>query len=665
MLDYTIPSFQLIAGTTDITRFVSKIDLGRHIFEIGSNCCWTGNLRLEWTPLTNTGLAESWFSPIDNPGVFRPDQVRFQLLINSYTVAFLYLDRYVYDYQTHTGTGNFYQIWEIPDFKRVSTEIEFPLGNKQGSTLGDIIYLLTNTAFNGASLSPVNVIDKTKHTGFIYDRLTTKDPIKTAQQYASKNWHWIYVDTQNRIADVSGDPATQPIQFVRAYAQVESKPVLDNMHFAAESCIVSGSANVPDNRFANVKINITTNDSDTQNNFGGNGDRYRIVTQTYKNKWEVFPELATVTYTDPATNQVRLNITDTSQFLYERKTIEYYYWQENPPYPAIDPIINPLTGTVDQLFPQITDMAQTYQKGMKVCTKTTIYRVKGDVFPVNAGTPDRVYDTSLIEFERLVETDYCKITYKPKGFIDLQFIGSSLNLYPDTTMVAVTAEPVKGGKINKDGSIPEKSSVSATTRIEFQHPKEPTNFQPEILLKEETYTATQLYRPLNYTPFVPAKPHMVNFKFLPDQAHANYLAPQVGNHQIRKRDAIQVTMPLPAEQLITGFIPLQRAWIGDNEIQIDEEIISLDASSMECKYAFTGLRIGGIPAVPNPPDPAPWIPGNPLYLVNQAVNFVQGQSVNYQLQVIGGTPPYTFSVVTTLPASLSLSSAGLITGVLA
>jgi hypothetical protein len=57
------------------------------------------------------------------------------------------------------------------------------------------------------------------------------------------------------------------------------------------------------------------------------------------------------------------------------------------------------------------------------------------------------------------------------------------------------------------------------------------------------------------------------------------------------------------------------------------------------------------------------VPSTLTFITESLPEFTQGTPANFQIEAVGGTPPYTFEITQgALPASMSLSQTGLITG---
>ena len=645
MIDYSIPEFGVTIGDLDVTVLVTKFEVSRPISELGQSLCWEGTLELAHSPGI---IAESSLSPVTNPTYFRPDQKLCTLTIKGYTVLRFYIQRYVYDSQKKTGTASIYQLLNLIEGDRPSEEIETDLAGN-GTPLGQIIPIAIYIAFLGTVLTPTININPSDHPGTVDDRVVASDPIKQAYDFASKNWRWLYCDTANIITDVSGDPNQASVIFARSINQCEIEPVFDNLNFAANHVIITGGAKqIKRGTFSTPVPPLPPGDKELVDE--DNRDLYK-KTETHGSKWLVYPEIYAV-------KSINSNVTIYSkpaieiQMLIESKAIDYVYWGVNPSTTWVMPN---LTSIGQEYIPQVDSFSKKWKYGQLVQTITTIQRAKGSVkIEYNAGRT-RIEDNTLVDHIRYVETDWCKLTYASSyGAIELGFTDSSLAFADSFELTLVNAEPITQNRTDPDGSKPNVPELKLTVA---NLPDDPQK-KPDIDLEDVVFKGQAFFKPVDWVPFR-QKPFVLDVGFIPSQAHADMLAQQIGLREIRRRDAIFVTLPVPVEQLINGFKPLQKAYIHDGEYQIDEEIISLEQG--ELKYAFTGSKIGVISTVLDPPTAIPFTPGDPFFLANQVHSFIKNQVVSIQLQVSGGIPPLSFSG--SLAPGLSLSSTGLITGV--
>lgn len=662
ILDYSIKPFQVLIGDLDVTPLITKFEVARPIHELKQHLAFSGNFELCWSP--STGITTTQLSQFTNPGYFRPYQCQCSFSIQGYIVCKFYIQDYVFDSYELVGKAKIVQILDVPG-SRPSKEVLKELSD-YGTQLGTVIVNLLNYAFDNSSIpTPTYLFDLNNHTGTYDDRLTSRDPVKDAQDICSKNYRWLYIDTLNRINDVSGDPSKNSTIFARSNKEVEIKPIFDHVNFASNQFIITGSKRQSNRSTGyNVVVKIDSGDEDTKNNFDSEGRQLRLVTQTFKKKWEVFPELATTTVTD-SQGRLSLQITDTSDIIYERKVVQYYYWNVNPPYPTIETFkpVNPLSANTDttQYLPQITDFASQWKKGDLVATVTTTQRIGGALYPVNAGTSNRIFDTGLRFYEQTIEVPYAKITYRCKGLVDVQLTGD-YNVVPDDSPVLVSSEPIKGGRIDPNGTVPEASNPKKADEpltFKTELPLESRHQKPDLNLETINLQGVANFQPVGWTP-VRNDPYVEDIRFIPDQEHADLLAYEIGWRECRRRDSWDVRLPIPLEWLQNGCVPLQNCKIGNLHLQIDEEIISLENGKMV--FAFTGNTIGFIdPPVPEPPDNVPFLPSQTLYLQTQSFTLVVGRSYAIELTVLGGMAPYTFSG-TGFSSDFNISSDGIVSG---
>ena len=646
LLNYAVPNFQVLIGDLDVTKLITKFEIGRPIHEMGEALCWQGSFEL--SHVLGSAITQAQISPLTNPSYFRPNQKICQFKIKSILVCQFYIQRYTYDRQTRKGQATIYQLLNIVEGDRPSKEIETFLSTA-GTPLWAVIRNAVTAAFFNSSIpTPTVLIDSLKHTGIVEDRVTADDPINQAYDFASKNWRWLWVNANNEIKDVSGDPTLATVVFARSQNQCEIEEVYDNINFDAQQVIVTGAKKgLPPPTTSSQPFGLPKGPEEILDK-----DNRELIkkTETHAPKWTHYPELYAkkvvvsnaTTYSKPAVEV---------QFLYERKTIEYKYWGVNPSSFFRMP---DLTSIGKEYIPQISDFANSWKYGQLVQTVTTIERARGAVLAKYNTNKQRVEDNILEPFIRYVETDWCKLTYAtPIASIQLGLV-SSYSFETTQELTLVDAEPITQNRTDPDGSkpnIPEK-------KLEKEElPEEPQN-APDKELIDYSFKGQAFFTSVGWTPFR-IKPLIVDVGFLPDQTHANMLAQQIGLREIRRRDAVFVTMPIPTEQLANGFIPLQKAYIHDGEYQIDEEIISLEKGLL--KYAFTGGKVGAIAAIPDPPKALPYQPTDTLFLVESVFQLIKNQPVSIQLQIIGGTPPYSFTG--TLPTGLSLSATGLLTGI--
>lgn len=651
MLDYSLPEFSFTIGSFDVSDYVDSITLTQPLAEINRTLSTTAEFSISYNlQAIQTGLTEADFSPLETPSRWRPAQQLVTLSLNGYTAFVGYIESYVYDAQSRTGEGTLHQVLDLAQQgNRSNEELEIELG-EFGAPIQSVVQGLLTKAYEGAAFTPV--IQLSALTGDIDGRITTKDPIEDAQRLASTNWQWLYVDVQNRIRTVSGDPRTQSIVFVRGPSQVELVPDTDAINFAADKVIVTGSRQaLPDRSKLPTYISISVKDlKPDPEAFDDQGRPRKKVTSETKRKAEVFPDL----YTETIDGKVVL--TDTSNMLFEEKTIEYLYFDngtvfENIPR-GVDKFGEPL------VIPQVKDLP--YQQGALAQTITTWLRPRGFVF---AGEEEFKGDTSLIIAEKLIECDHVKVYYRPKHTTQYAALGVDSAKF-DTSLDLYRVEPIETGRVNPDGTLGSGVNRDGKEKqLESKYKVESTYTVADRPLVTENLVGNCDLQPVGWTPFRKTQ-YREDVGFCPSQAHIDLIAQQIGLREIRRRDGVLVTMPLPIEWLAAGCPPLQRCQIAGGEYQIDNAILAIDGAAKTCTFAFAGGRVGTItPPIPDPFPPSPWLPqfGVSIVPIAGVVTAVGVPIAPTQLYAVGGTGPYTWSAPS-LPAGLTLSTDGILSG---
>jgi hypothetical protein len=650
-LDYSIGGFTLMIGGFNATDYLDTLKLTQGTADLGKQLTWTGEFELSLNRKAQAaGLTHDDFDPLTTPGLWRPDQVPVVLAIEGYPLPTLRIRKYVYNPQTKRGRGDLYQVLDTVAGDRPAEEIETKVG-RDGTALTDVTVKLLEAAFAGATLMPAIALSPL--TGYLDTRLSSRDPLADAQRLTATNYAWLWVDSAEQIRTVNGDPSVNPVLFVRSLGQVEWEPDLENIDFAAEQIIVTGSRQ----RAAPGSVTLKVLSQPLDDSHDEEGRQIKLTVPTYKKKADLYD-----LYDDDG------KPLDTSDVLAEVKTVVYRYWGINTDFETL-PAINVAQGENESILQQFPDLAGLgYAVGDLVETVTTFERTRGEYFTekvLNLDTPDPLdkievstADTSLFVAEKIVERDYAKVRYLAQGIVNP-------DAFPGVTVLQlVKAEAIASGRVEPDGAVRnQKGKDGSALMLEKPPRKEWTVTQADVPLTTQNLRGECQLQPIGWTPFR-QKPLVEDVGFLPSQAHADNLARQLGLREIRRRDAVSITMPIPTEWLAAGCPPLTRCQIHNAELQIDEPILMLDGDSREMSLSFTGGRIGGIPTIPEPVQPAPFVPVNGLMVVPIAgIRAIGGSAVSgQQLGAIGGIPPYTWSTVDTLPAGLTLSSAGLLSG---
>lgn len=634
-LDYSLLPYTVHVGAFEITNYLESLKLSTPKSDLGRPLGWVGDFELNFTYSAEVaGLTHADFDPLQTPARWRPGVAVITVTIAGYTLPKMRIRKYTYNEQTRQGRADLHQILDLVSGDRPAVDIDTTIG-RNGEPLESAATKLIQAAFAGATITPTITLGTLTPTGYLDDRLSTRDPMQDAQKLVGSCYSWLCVDSSEAIRAVSGDPANRPVVFVRSLNQVEWEPDQDGIDFAAEKVIVTGSrkAAAPGNFVIKV-LNAAQEQSHDDE-----GRQIRLVVPTYKKKADLYPDI----YRDE--NGLP---TDTGIILAEIKTTDYHYWgigQNFETLPAID-----VDGSLE-FFPDIAGLG--YEVGELVETVTSTQKTRGEIY-----SDQFPGDTGLVEAEKLVERDYAKIQYLTRG-------ETNPDAYPgDVVLEVAKAEAIKSGRVEPDGAVRnQKGKGGKPLELEPRYKREYSYTAADTPMVTENLKGECSIAPANWTPFR-NKPIVEDVGFLPSQAHADNLARQIAYRETRFRDAINITMPMPLEWLAAGCPPLARCRIHNAELQIEIPVIVMAAEKLS--FSFTGGRVGTIPAIPEPPETAPYIPIEGVQILpTAAIRAIAGVAVSQQLSAIGGTPAYTWVAVSSLPAGLGISTGGLISGTVA
>lgn len=631
-INYATPNYQLFVGAFNVTAYVDSISLSVQPSEPSTPLLWSGDFQVSYNrkALLNS-LAESAFDPIAEPNRWRPAQVPVSLVINGHQFPKLRIDRYTYDPQLRQGRGTLIQILALADIDRPAIDPEIEAG--AATPLVDVIDRLLLEAYSGASIAPP-ARSITGITGTLDSKLSTRNPIADAQKLCATSWQWLAVNSAEQIITVSGDPSDRPLLFSRGLGQVEWSPDLDAINFAAEQVIVTGSHQVID-RSSDCR------DATPNPNLDQQGREREFITKTEQPRNLLF-------------SHVQAAKNDTNLVVAERKTVRKGYGTLSA-VSIIGPWATPIPLLVGNQLATAFDVPGSFdlppEDGTEVLQTLTVKEQPAGVVFNDLGA-----DTSLIVAELTVETDVIKATWKPRGVIN-----------PATKLIRTYLEIEKLERLttqripldsNHSGEIDPKTGKPRC--LEKPPAAEPRQPAAEIRLKTEVLRGECKVRPAGWTPLL-KRPLIEDFGFLPSQAHADRLACQIAFREARRRDTVQIKMPLPSEWIAAGFPHLFRCHIHNAEFHADGPIISIADGKAE--FSFAGARIGTIPPVVDPPLPAPFIPGASLQLLLPSQAAIGAAGVPFQSeQFIARGQTLVFTALSPLPSGLVLSSQGILSG---
>lgn len=646
LLDYSIPEFEFLVGAFDATDYLDSLRLREAPADYAKSLTYSGQFELSYNDKARAaGLTPDDFDPLTTPGLWRPAQVPVVFSVRGYPLRTFRIKRYIFNPQTNIGQGELEQILDTVEGDRPAEEVELTIG-QSGDNLTQVATKLLEAGYSGAAIVPTIAIGQL--TGSLDARVISRDPIRDAQSMVLTNYRWLWCDSAEVIRSVSGDPAQNAVLFTRSLGEVEWEPSLDNLNFAAEKIIVTGERQKP--APSSLKVNIINRPEEVTHD--DEGRPLKITTYEYAYKADVFSNVDGLR--DASGRRL-----DTSKIVREEKTIFYRYWGINTefePLPPIDqeeleysPTAGPrLAQQLSSFFPALETLG--YQVGDRVETVIEYRRTLGEMFP-----DDRPGDTGLFLYKREVQRDYAKWAYLARGV-------SQPEAYPtDTSLDLTSAEPIAAGRVNGDGVIQNQKDprTGGPLQLETRYRKQFTMTKADLPLVTESLKGECNLEPIGWTPFR-RKPLVESFGFLPSEEHAANLARQIGLAEIRERDAINITMPIPIEWLAAGAPPLHRCQVYNAELQIKQTVIILDGDSLT--FSFTGGKVGTIPTIPDLPLPAPYIPseiGLAIVPPPSIRAIVDSPITPAYLRIYGGS---TWSADDTLPPGLSLSPTGELAG---
>lgn len=594
-IQYQIPPFTFTIGAFDCTDYLDSIAISVPIAEPGQPLIWSGDFQVSFNRAA-IGLTEAQFSQYTTPNRWRPGQAPVILSIQGYPLPTMRIDRYAYDPSTRTGRGTLTQILGLISGDRPSIEAEVEAG--ANTPIAEVVRVLLKAAIDGCSVVPTIAITDAKLTGAIDSKISTRDPVSDAQRLAGVNWQWLSVDASERIVSVGGDPVGNALLFTRSLSQVELEPDLEAIHFASEKVIVTGAHQVIDDSPSDCP-DIPNAGQDSK----GRKKEERVA--TYEKFGVLFPAAGT----------------NATEVISEQIVTRYAYNSDDSGISLADYSL-PLEVSAD-----INTATPFNTADVDANTPIAIVAIKSQLSGVVF--PQLGQNQNLMVSEVTVQTPFVRSRYVPFGVLFPQS-GTVATLALDRREV-LTSQRVPDAP-DHTGAIDPKTGRPGC--IEPQPKPEPAQLMPEVRLKTEVIRAECNVAPAGWTP-IKKRPHIVDFGFIPSQAHADNLAYQVAFREARRRDAAEITMQAPIEWLAAGCPLLARCQIGDAEYQMDG--IAIAISNDQCKFGFSGGRVGTLPtAIAEPPSLQPYIPDGMLKLLLPDAVVTGTIGVGFELRLLAG-----------------------------
>lgn len=667
-LDQSVKPFTLLIGNFDVTDYLVAFTISTPNSEINQTLYWSGTFELKMTDQAYLrGLTPDAFSEIANPIRWRKGKSTVTLTINGDVFPPLLISDYVFE--NNSAKGSLTQVTDLISFSRESKEIE-GTAFTYGQPLTDVVnaLLLEAGKVTTNAHGTVTVLDQSKIfvsplQGELTVKLTSDNPIETAQNLTATNWRWIAADLQGNLRTIERPEYGMPL-FRRASTQVNVLPLTDNIHFAADRVVVTGSRELA--KAPELNTDEPENDND---DFDSRGRQKKVRTETIEPIGSIF---------------VDLKPGDATPYTTEAKTVFYRYAGDltsafNPNayinlsgeanYEANQYPIAPAFGDDSETVQTITvseiiigklfkdDLPPANTVPSLPTSPTLTNPTLGTRSPASKNIPLKLL--GFIIGNITIETPSKKISFVPYG---VKFPEADVNLDRKIRLTLERSETLRSPLVIS-GSFPAVKDplTGKAIRLEDRPKLEDPQIAPEIDYETEAIKAEYNLTPNGYNTFLP-QTYPIDFGFLPNQESAATLARKVALREFGRRDAKQIFMEIPREWSSTGYPFFTIADIGSVRVLIENPIIALSKGRMI--FSFTGEKLGDIDPV-MPPEPImPYIPVDGLNLVTTGnIAVMVGQSVRLQLIALNGQPPYSFSA-TGLPANLLIdSSTGIINGI--
>jgi hypothetical protein len=553
-LDYSVPEFQIFVGTFDCTDYLDTLSISVPKHELIQPLIWTGQFSLSYNrKAVANGLSEAEFSHLLTPSRWRSGQQQVKLIINGYPLPMLRIERYAYNAQTQRAEGTLTQVLALVSGTRVGVtlttvlEVLFATSSRfigrnlriysyWAVTLKTLVENFLKQAFVGATIT-TPAIEIAGIGGLNFAKITTRDPVADAQKLCGINFRWLTVDTIERIVTVDGVPGASI--FSRSIGQVDWEPDLQNISFAASKVYVTGTYQSP---------SPVTSDSTTTEDIDSKG---RLKSQTIEETvlaGKIFPSLKGVA------GQYAL--------VGEIKTVYYQYSDATGTPTALG---NGLTTDIALLIPWAAQFVNPVNLIDPYQTITVVQQPAGRIyssFGVNS-----TMRVASIE----IQNDYKRSKYEPKGIVTSGFD-------KDFTLVLSSQETLKEAPFNY---------YADRENLEQSPYAEPRQPSADASLANQSVLGKAIVAPAGWTPIY-AAPYVVDVGFLPPSL-ATALATKLAAREQYRRDAVQITIPIPSEWLAAGCPLLACCQVYDGLFQMDGIILSLVEGM--AKFSFSGSRV--------------------------------------------------------------------------
>ena len=262
--------------------------------------------------------------------------------------------------------------------------------------------------------------------------------------------------------------------------------------------------------------------------------------------------------------------------------------------------------------------------------KTAIHTVTVKSWPAGRIFPRLGANTNLHVVEIEVVSPFIRAVWVPEGL-----------LRPETgdnfTLVRKSREVLSADRNHGCGGVnPKTGSV-----VVFEDKPKAETAQPAPLtpLKTVSIRAECTVANAGWVPLI-QNPYIVEVGFLPSQSHADNLANQISQQQVRRRNLVHIAEPLrnAIEWLDAGCPVVGRVRVHDGEFGFESVVVGMAGG--EAKFSIACGRIALInPPIHPPPQPVPYSPSASLQLlIPSSVASQVGVPIALTLVATGGNP---------------------------
>lgn len=539
-IDYSVPNLSVTVGSFDLTPHLAELEIHLPISEITQPLTWKGSFKVAFCRAAiDEGLVEDDFDEFATPSRWRTGQQVVTITVNGYVLPKLRIERYAYDLVSNTGEGTLYQILDVVDHDRPATSANVPV---RPTSLSEVVRLLMVAAFLRSRVIPTMLLGAQDWE--MLGGLTTRQPLRDAQQILGVQWQWLTVDNLERVVAISGIPGSPLLS--RTATQCELKRETNQIAFPSKTVYVTGSRQ----------------------------SSLSLLSGSARPKFQTTQEFLPF-------NQVFENGggTTTTQTLAETKRIAYLY----PGDRQLDfTTAADLPGTLLTNVNAATPIAGA-DPNKAYLTVTIKKWPAGRIFK-SLGT-----NTSLNIAEITVQTETYRDVWVPFGTLDVT--GASTSFTP----ARLRKEDLLSSPVGLNITFGTNSAGSPILLEPGQLPEEQPP-APEIPSYTEPIFGKASVVPAGWVPLI-ERNSVFEVGFLPSFNIADALARRLALREQYRRNTITGKMPIPTEWLAAGCPVLPVFSLVDGDFLI--EGIALVFQPNECYMGFTGNRMtyNGSPVV--------------------------------------------------------------------